>query len=114
MTLFIKPLDPEKVKEIQKIFYKYEAKSEMLQKVLEHQEDGTNTEMYKLYAESYEEVAALYKEKFLKFLTYIPEGIELSHSLNVSVNFIYNRLDVQQKCNCDISNIMIQAGFEKI
>lgn len=113
MKLFIKELAVEKVEEIKKVFYKYEAKGEMLQKVIEHQEDGVNGEMFKLYSDSYEEAAYAYKDKFLEFTAMIPEGIELAHEINVSVNFIYNRLEVRQMCDCDIDNIMINAGFER-
>lgn len=113
MKLFIKELAVEQVEEIKKIFYKYEAKGEMLQKVIEHQEDGVNTEMFKLYSESYEEAACAYKDKFLEFTAMIPEGIELAHQIDVSVNFIHKRLEVKQMCDCDIDDTMAAAGFKR-
>lgn len=114
MKLFIMPLESEKVEEIKKIFYKYQAKGDMLQKVIEHQEDGTNNEMFERYAESYEEAAAIYKDKFMEFVSMIPYYIEVEHQMEVSVSFTRNRLEVKQLCECNIDDIMISAGFERI
>lgn len=114
MKLFVKPIEKAKVDEIKRIFYKYEAKGEMLQKVIEHQEDGINEKMFQMYSDSYEDAAMAYKEEFLKYTAMVPDGVEMEHDIRVSVSFIYNRLEVQQACDCDIDNAMKEAGFERI
>lgn len=114
MKLFVKPLEKDKVDHIKRLFYRYESKGEMLQKILEHQEDGTNTEMFKLYSDSYEAAAADYKEAFMEFVSMLPDSIESVHDIHISVSFINNRLEVKQMCDCDIVDEMKLSGFECI
>lgn len=115
MKVYVKSVEKEAVEVLKKKFYKMEAKRDLLESVINPEttaQSNINNAMLEIFIDRFDKDAIAYKEEFLKFSSMVPYEVEMQHEIKISVSFIKNRLEVLQFCECNIDDIMHNAGFE--